>query len=163
MAVEIERKFLVSGDYKQQAVSHSHIAQGYLPTSAGCTVRVRLRDEQAFLTIKGPSRDGGLSRYEFEKEITRDEALSLLSLCTGGVVEKVRWLVPVGKHTYEVDEFRGENDGLVVAEVELGALDEAFERPAFLGREVTGKRRYYNSHLRDYPYNRWTPAEKSGD
>ena len=107
------------------------------------------------LTIKGPSRNGGLSRYEFEKEITRDEGLSLLSLCEPGIVEKVRWLVRVGKHVFEVDEFLGENAGLVVAEVELGSEDEDFERPDFLGEEVTGDRKYYNSSLRAFPFSQW--------
>lgn len=155
MSIEIERKFLVTGDYKQFAVSHSRIVQGYLCSEQGRTVRVRLRDNKSYLTIKGPSQDGGLSRYEFEKEITRDEGLSLLSLCEPGIIDKTRWLVPIGKHTFEVDEFHGENAGLVVAEVELGAADETFERPGFLGKEVTGQRQYYNSSLRAFPYSKW--------
>jgi CYTH domain-containing protein len=133
--------------------------QGYICSGRGRTVRVRLRDDSGFLTIKGPSLDGGLSRYEFEKAITRDEALALLRLCEPGVIDKTRWLVPVGRHTFEVDEFFGDNAGLVVAEVELGAPDEAYERPPFLGREVTGDRRYYNSSLRQYPYREWRDAE----
>ncbi len=156
MAIEIERKFLVRGDYKQLAASHSRIIQGYISSQRGRTVRVRLRDEKAYLTIKGPSLDGGLSRYEFEKEITRDEGLSLLRLCEQGIIDKVRWLVPVGKHVFEVDEFFGENAGLVMAEVELKAADESFERPDFLGEEVTGDRRYYNSSLRLCPYTTWS-------
>ncbi len=159
MALEIERKFLVVGDYQSLATSHSHIVQGYICSGRGRTVRVRLRDDSGFLTIKGPSLDGGLSRYEFEKAITRDEALALLRLCEPGVIDKTRWLVPVGRHTFEVDEFFGDNAGLVVAEVELGAPDEAYERPPFLGREVTGDRRYYNSSLRQYPYREWRDAE----
>lgn len=155
MAIEIERKFLVAGPYKDLAASSSHIRQGYICSGHGRTVRVRIRDKQAFLTIKGPSRDGGLSRYEFEKEITIDEGLSLLSLCEPGIVDKRRWLVPVGKHTFEVDEFFGENEGLTVAEVELGSADEPFERPPFLGEEVTGDRRYYNSSLRQHPFSQW--------
>lgn len=155
MALEIERKFLVTGDYKSLAVSHSRIRQGYICSGHGRTVRVRLRDERGYLTIKGPSLDGGLSRYEFEKEITLDEALSLFRLCEPGVIDKNRWLVPVGSHTFEVDEFFGDNEGLVVAEVELGSPDEPFDRPAFLGEEVTGDRRYYNSSLRARPYNTW--------
>lgn len=161
MAIEIERKFLVTGDYKTLAASHSHIIQGYICSGRGRTVRVRLRDDRAYLTIKGPSLDGGLSRYEFEKEITSDEGLALLRLCEPGIVDKVRWLVPIGHHAYEVDEFLGDNLGLTVAEVELGATDEAFERAPFLGKEVTGERRYYNSALRARPYRDWTDEEKN--
>jgi len=155
MPLEIERKFLVEGDYKSLSISHSHIVQGYICSGRGRTVRVRLRNEKGFLTIKGPSLDGGLSRYEFEKEITKDEALSLLHLCEPGIIDKVRWLVPAGSHMYEVDEFFGDNEGLVVAEVELGSADEVFERAPFLGKEVTGERKYYNSSLRAYPYKAW--------
>ena len=155
MPVEIERKFLVQGDYKSLAVSHSRIRQGYICSSRGRTVRVRLRDDKGYLTIKGPSLNGGLSRYEFEKEISVDEALSLFCLCEPGMVDKIRWLVPVGKHVFEVDEFFGDNEGLVVAEVELAEETEDFERPAFLGMEVTGDRRYYNSSLRSNPYKKW--------
>ena len=142
MAIEIERKFLVDGDYKALSASHTRIVQGYICSERGRTVRVRLRDERSYLTIKGPSLDGGLSRYEFEKEITRDEALSLLHLCEPGIIDKVRWLVPFGGHTFEVDEFFGENEGLVVAEVVLQQADETFERPTFLGPEVTGESGY---------------------
>lgn len=153
--IEIERKFLIQGEYKSLASSHSHIIQGYICSQRGRTVRVRLRDDRAFLTIKGPSLDGGLSRYEFEKEISKDEGLSLLYLCEPGVIDKVRWLVPWQGHTFEVDEFAGENAGLVIAEVELQEENEFFERPPFLGKEVTGDRRYYNSQLRQNPYSQW--------
>lgn len=156
MPVEIERKFLVQGDYKSLAASHSRIKQGYICSGRGRTVRVRLRDDKGYLTIKGPSLNGGLSRYEFEKEISVDEALSLLCLCEPGMVDKIRWLVPVGKHVFEVDEFFGENEGLVLAEVELAEEAEDFERPAFLGMEVTGDRRYYNSSLKANPYKTWS-------
>ena len=162
MAIEIERKFLVDGDYKALSASHTRIVQGYICSERGRTVRVRLRDERSYLTIKGPSLDGGLSRYEFEKEITRDEALSLLHLCEPGIIDKVRWLVPFGGHTFEVDEFFGENEGLVVAEVELQQADETFERPTFLGPEVTGERRYYNAQLRVRPYKLWNAEERRG-
>ncbi len=161
MAVEIERKFLVCGDYKDLSTSHSRIAQGYICSGRGRTVRVRIRDRKGYLTIKGPSKDGGLSRYEFEKEITLDEALSLMTLCEPGIVDKYRWLVPVGNHTYEVDEFLGDNQGLVVAEVELRSPDEPFERPPFLATEVTGDRKYYNSSLRAHPFKDWTDEEKA--
>lgn len=156
MALEIERKFLVAGDFKAMAASHSRIVQGYICPDKGRTVRVRLRGEKGYLTIKGPSLDGGLTRYEFEKEITLDEALSLLRLCQPGIIDKVRWLVPMPDgHTFEVDEFHGENEGLVMAEVELGATDEPFLRPDWLGEEVTGDRRYYNSQLRQNPFTKW--------
>lgn len=160
MSLEIERKFLVVGPYKAQATSHTHIVQGYLSREQGRTVRVRLRDERGYLTIKGPSSASGMARYEFEKEITAAEARALLGLCLPGVIDKTRWLVPCAGHTVEVDEFHGENNGLVVAEIELGSEDEAFERPAFLGREVTGDRRYYNSQLGVRPYASWRPDEK---
>lgn len=155
MAIEIERKFLVEGDYKSLSISHSRIIQGYICSRKGRTVRVRLRDDKGYLTIKGPSLNGGLSRYEFEKEITKEEALSLMRLCEPGIVDKVRWLVPIGRHTYEVDEFFGDNEGLVVAEVELGDENEPYERAPFITEEVTGDRRYYNSSLRVNPYKNW--------
>ena len=154
--LEIERKFLVVDDsYKALATSSTHIKQGYICSDRGRTVRVRLRGRQAFLTIKGPSLDEGLSRYEFEKEISTDEAEQLFRLCEPGVIDKIRYLVPVGNHVFEVDEFFGDNLGLVVAEVELSSVDESFEKPAFVGNEVTGDRGYYNSTLTHYPYNTW--------
>lgn len=154
--LEIERKFLVEGDdYKRLAFDKSHIQQGYICSGHGRTVRVRIRDKQAFLTIKGPSLNGGLSRYEFEQEIPFEAAQDLLKLCEPGIIDKTRWLVKSGKHTFEVDEFYGDNEGLVMAEVELGTEDEQYEKPDFIGREVTGDRRYYNSHLRQYPYKMW--------
>ena len=154
--MEIERKFLVSSDsYKRQATSQSRIKQGYICSGHGRTVRVRLRDHCAFLTIKGPSLDGGLSRYEFEKEITLDEAEHLFRLCEPGIIDKTRYLVPSGPHTFEVDEFYGDNEGLVMAEVELSAPDEPYEKPDFIGEEVTGDRRYYNSYLRSNPFSLW--------
>jgi CYTH domain-containing protein len=121
----------------------------------GATVRVRLYGEKAFLTIKGPSHDGGLGRYEFEKEISMDEAEELFKLCAGGFIDKTRFLVPSGKHTFEVDEFYGDNEGLVMAEVELSAPDEPYEKLDFIDKEVTGDRRYYNSHLLKNPYKLW--------
>ena len=153
---EIERKFLVrNSDYKRQAFGSSRIQQGYICSGHGRTVRVRIRDNRGYLTIKGPSGDDGLSRYEFEKEITLDEAEHLMKLCEPGIIDKTRWLVKSGNHTFEVDEFFGENEGLVMAEVELGSEDEPYEKPDFIGQEVTGDRRYYNSHLRKNPYSRW--------
>ena len=151
--MEIERKFLVKNDgYKRQAYTSDRIRQGYISSSGGCTVRVRQRGERGYLTIKGPSADGGLSRYEFEKEITLDEADHLFRLCEPGIIDKTRYLVKSGSHTFEVDEFYGDNEGLILAEVELQSADESFEIPDFIGQEVTGDRRYYNSHLRQHPY-----------
>lgn len=154
--LEIERKFLVANDsYKSLATSSSHIKQGYICRERGRTVRVRERDGKAYLTIKGPSIDNGLSRYEFEKEITVDEASHLFLLCEQGIIDKRRYLVPVGNHVFEVDEFYGDNQGLTVAEVELSSVDEQYEKPGFIGKEVTGDRRYYNSMLTCHPYCSW--------
>jgi CYTH domain-containing protein len=155
--LEIERKFLVKAgaDFKSKACSSSRIKQGYIASGHGRTVRVRTRDHSAFLTIKGPSLDGGLSRYEFEKEITLDEAAHLFQLCEPGIIDKTRYLVEYGNHTFEVDEFYGDNEGLVMAEVELSSPDEPYEKPDFIGQEVTGDRRFYNSHLRQNPYCLW--------
>ncbi len=156
MAQEIERKFLVKDDsYRQLAESKSRIKQGYICSARGRTVRVRVRDEKGFLTIKGPSNDSGLSRYEWEKEIPLDEAEELMKLCEPGLIDKTRYLVNFGGHTFEVDEFYGENAGLVIAEIELSTEEEAFLRPAFLGEEVTGQVKYYNSFLMKEPYTTW--------
>ncbi len=158
MHTEIERKFLVLDDsYKAVAYDKSHIRQGYICSERGRTVRIRIRDVRAYITIKGPSLNGGLSRYEFEQQIPLDDAQMLLTLCDPGVVEKTRWLVKSGKHTVEIDEFFGDNEGLVMAEIELSSEEEAFEKPSFLGKEVTGDRRYYNSQLRRNPYKNWKP------
>ncbi len=155
MALEIERKFLIKGGFKEAAFDALHIMQGYLSSVPGRNVRVRLRNSQGFITVKGPSLDGGLSRFEWEKEIGADDARDLLALCEPGIIDKTRYLVKVGAHTYEVDEFHGDNEGLVVAEVELGSPDEPFEKPSWLGEEVTGDRRYYNSSLARNPYKIW--------
>lgn len=153
--LEIERKFLVHKwmDWKRLASSCSHIQQGYF--AAVNTVRVRIRDDKGYLTIKGPSHNGGLSRYEFEKEITLQEAQQLMLLCESDVIDKHRYLVPYAGHTFEVDEFHGDNDGLVMAEVELKSENEPFESPDFIGKEVTGDRRFYNSHMRKNPFKLW--------
>ena len=155
MPLEIEHKFLVRGEYKNLASSSTHIMQGYICSDRGRTVRVRIRDGKGYLTIKGPSLDGGLSRYEFEKEITPDEAKRLMSLCEPGIIDKRRYLVPFKGHVFEVDEFYGDNEGLTMAEVELSSTDESFEKPAFIAREVTGDRRFYNSALRIHPFREW--------
>ena len=155
--LEIERKFLVKRgfDFKRQAYTSDRIRQGYICSGHGRTVRVRIRGCRGYLTIKGPSLDGGLSRYEFEMEITLDEAEQLFKICEPGVIDKTRYLVKSGQHTFEVDEFYGDNEGLVMAEVELQSEDEPFEKPDFIGKEVTGDRRFYNGHLRQYPFCVW--------
>lgn len=155
MAQEIERKFLVEGDYKSCAYASSRIAQGYLCSDGGRTVRIRIRGDKGYLTIKGPSDQAGISRYEWEKEIPLDEAQELMKLCLPGLIDKTRYLVRSGNHVFEVDEFYGDNQGLVVAEVELGSEDEPFIKPGFIGKEVTGDRRYYNSSLMKHPYKEW--------
>ena len=157
MALEIERKYLVLDDsYKREAFSSYHIMQGYICKERGKTVRVRIRDNQGFITIKGPSDIGGLARYEFEQEIPLADAEQLMKLCEPGIIDKTRWLVKAGEHTFEVDEFHGDNAGLVVAEVELRHVDETTIIPHFIGKEVTGDRRYYNSQLSRNPYSSWT-------
>ena len=156
MALEIERKFLVKDDsYKQLAYSSSRIAQGYICSMRGRTVRVRIRDDKGYLTIKGPADIKGLGRYEWEKEIPLQEAQELMKLCEPGMIDKTRYLVKAGKHVFEVDEFYAENEGLVIAEVELETEGEAYEKPAFVGEEVTGDVRYYNSFLMRNPYTQW--------
>ena len=156
MALEIERKFLVKDDsYKAMAYSASRIAQGYICSARGRTVRVRIRDEKGYLTIKGPADSEGLGRYEWEKEIPIQEAQELMRLCEPGMIDKTRYLVKSGKHVFEVDEFYGENEGLTIAEVELESVDESYEKPDFIGEEVTGDVRYYNSFLMKNPFTRW--------
>lgn len=156
MAIEIERKFLVSDDsYKTLAYHSDRIAQGYICREGGNSARVRVRGDKGYITIKGPSRDGGLSRYEWEKEIPVQEAWELMRLCNGATIDKTRYLVRCGAHTFEIDEFYGDNEGLVVAEVELSNADELFEKPGFIGKEVTGDKRYYNSSLTRVPYKCW--------
>ena len=156
MSIEIERKFLVQDDsFKKESFSHSHVVQGYICSDEERTVRIRIRDERAYITIKGPTPEGGLHCYEFEKEIMLDEGLQLMKLCEPGIIDKVRWLVKSGKHTFEVDEFFGDNEGLVMAEVELSAEDEKVSIPSFIGKEVTGDPRYFNSYLRLHPYHTW--------
>jgi len=155
MQIETERKFLVlNDDYKAQAVKSYRIRQGYLAHDSGRTVRVRIRDGKGFLTIKGPSIIPGC-RPEWEKEISLQEAEDLFPLCKPGSVDKTRWIVPAGERYFEVDEFHGENDGLVMAEIELGSPDEPFESPSWLGKEVTDDERYYNGYLARKPFKSW--------
>lgn len=142
--------------FKDFATESHRISQGYIAHENGRTVRVRIWDDVAYLTIKGPSFNGGLSRFEWEKEIPAEEGMKLMTVCQGGTVEKTRFIVPVANgKKFEVDVFYGDNEGLVMAEIELGSEDEAFEKPSWLGEEVTGDRRYYNSHLLVNPYKNW--------
>lgn len=153
---EIERKFLVrSSDYKSNSVSQDRIVQGFLNTHPERTVRVRVKGEKGYLTVKGIGNASGTTRFEWEKEISVAEATNLIDLCEPIILDKVRYNVPIGKHIFEVDEFLGENRGLVVAEVELKHENEQFEKPDWLGEEVTGNIKYYNSQLSIKPFNQW--------
>lgn len=154
--IEIERKFLVSSDaFKTEAFKENTIAQGYLSSVPERTVRVRIKGDKGFLTIKGISSASGLSRFEWEKEIPVEDAKKLLLLCEKGVIDKTRFEVKVGNHIFEVDEFHGENKGLTVAEVELQSETETFEKPDWLGEEVTNDNRYYNAYLSNHPFTGW--------
>lgn len=155
MAQEIERKFLVQGEFKSSAYASERIVQGYLSSVPERTVRVRALGDKGFLTIKGVADKEGVSRYEWEKEIPVSEALELMKLCEPGIIDKVRYFIKCGTHIFEVDEFHGENAGLIMAEVELRFAAEDFERPGWLGEEVTGDKRYYNAMLSKHPYAKW--------
>ncbi|WP_282017105.1 CYTH domain-containing protein [Salegentibacter mishustinae] len=153
---EIERKFLViSEDFKNEAFKNSRIKQGFLNTDPERTVRLRITGDKAFITIKGKSSKNGLSRFEWEKEIDIDEAEALFELCEPGIIEKTRYLVKTGDFVFEIDEFYGENEGLKVAEIELNKETDTFEKPQWLGREVTGEVKYYNSQLSKNPFKNW--------
>ena len=154
--LEIERKFLVrkGGSYRTTAFSCSHILQGYIPAE-GATVRIRRRDDKAYLTTKGKTADNDITRYEFEKEISLEEAEALFMLCRGGLIDKHRYLVKSGTHVFEVDEFHGDNDGLVVAEVELASAEEAYEKPEFIGPEVSLNKHFRNAYIINHPYSEW--------
>lgn len=156
LVIEIERKFLVKSDaFKNEAFKKTRITQGFLNTHKERTVRVRLKNDKGFITVKGISTSNGLSRFEWEKEITKDEAQSLLKLCEPTIIDKIRYEIEVRNHTFEVDTFLGENEGLTIAEVELKSEDEIFETPDWLGKEVTGDIKYYNSQLSKQPYKSW--------
>ena len=154
---ETERKFLVVGEFKSQSYNATRIQQGYIASNNGRTVRVRIRGDKGYLTIKGPSGLKGITRYEFDTEIPLDDARELMEICEPGIIDKTRYLVksPDGRHIWEIDEFYGDNEGLVLAEVELSHESEEFQKPEFIGREVTGDRRFYNSHMRSYPFKLW--------
>jgi CYTH domain-containing protein len=154
--IEIERKFLVkSDDFKTEAINKVRIVQGFLNTHPERTVRVRIKGDKGFLTVKGISNEKGTSRFEWEKEIDVNEAEQLLKLCKLGVIDKIRYEINKGNHLFEVDEFLGDNKGLLVAEVELNNENEKFERPPWLGEEVTGQLKYYNSQLSKNPHKLW--------
>ena len=154
--IEIEKKFLVLNDtFKAAAFTQNRITQGYLSSVAERTVRVRIKGNSGYLTIKGISNNTGMSRFEWEKEIPIEEAQKLLLLCEKGVIDKTRFEVKIGNHIFEVDEFYGENEGLFIAEIELDTETETFEKPKWLGKEVTNDKRYYNSYLSKHPYKKW--------
>ena len=154
--IEIERKFLVTSEaFKEEAFNQNRIAQGYLSSVPDRTVRVRIKGNKGFLTIKGNSSESGLSRFEWEKEIPVEEAKELLKLCEKGVIDKTRFEVKMGKHIFEIDEFYGENEGLIMAEIELNSETETFKKPNWLGEEVTNDNRYYNSYLSKNPFKSW--------
>ncbi len=156
MAQEIERKFLVKGDYKKYVSKETKIVQGFLCTVPERTVRVRIKGDKGFLTIKGIGNKSGASRYEWEKEISLEDAKDLMAICEPGVIDKTRYLVKAdGELIFEVDEFYGENEGLTVAEIELPSEDTKFSKPEWLGTEVTGQVDYYNSMLMKNPYKNW--------
>ena len=156
MAQEIERKFLVKNDdFKKESFKETKIVQGFLSTIPERTVRIRIKGNQGFITVKGIGNASGTSRYEWEREISVEDATDLLKISEPGVIDKTRFNVKSGGHTFEVDEFYGENDGLTVAEVELSAEDENFNKPSWLGEEVTGQVKYYNSMLMKTPFKSW--------
>lgn len=155
MATEIERKFLVRDDFKAHVNSSERISQGYLCSVPERTVRIRIMGDLGFITIKGIGNASGASRYEWEKCIPVEEARELLLLCEPGIIDKTRYRVSQDGHVYEIDEFYGDNAGLVVAEIELQSEDEQFQKPDWLGDEVTGEVRYYNAMLMKEPYKTW--------
>ena len=153
---EIERKFLVtSTEFLSESIQSNRIVQGYLNSNPERTVRIRIKGTQGFITIKGKGNESGTTRFEWEKEIEVTEAEQLLLLCEDGVIDKIRYEIPFGKHLYEVDVFEGDNKGLIIAEIELNDENESFEKPNWLGVEVTGDDRYYNASLSVYSYKNW--------
>ena len=154
MKKEIERKFLIKGDFMPYVSSATRIEQGYVAKSDELTLRIRTRDDKGFLTIKGRSNALGMSRSEWEYEIPVEEARELLKY-SRGTISKTRYIVPAGEHIFEIDRFYGANEGLVMAEVELTSEDEEYPHPEWLGEGVTGDRRYYNSQLLKHPFTTW--------
>ena len=159
MSIEIERKFKVAGDFRPYVSRSYRICQGYLSSAPERTVRVRIKGDKGYITVKGISSENGTSRFEWEKEITLDDARELFTLCSERI-EKTRYLVNNGKHTVEVDEFHGDNEGLVFAEIELSDVNEEFTLPTYLGREVTGNKHYYNAYISRHPYPTWKDKEQ---
>ena len=155
MPQEIERKFLVKGDFKSLVHKSERIVQGYLSSVPERAVRVRIKGDKGFITVKGIGNDAGTSRYEWEKEISIEDATNLLKICEPGVIDKTRFQVKDGKHIFEIDEFYGENEGLTIAEVELTDENEVFNKPDWLGEEVTGEVKYYNAMLMKHPFTKW--------
>jgi len=155
VAFEIERKFLVNGEFRNEAWKAFRITQGYLSSIPERTIRIRLKEDRGFITVKGPGNDSGTTRFEWEKEIPLSDAEELLKICEPGIIDKTRYEVRHGNHLFEIDVFSGDNAGLVIAEVELASENEYFEMPAWLGKEITGERKYYNSALKDNPFSRW--------
>ncbi|WP_045470372.1 CYTH domain-containing protein [Winogradskyella sp. PG-2] len=154
--IEIERKFLVkTNTYRSESHNNYSIKQGFLNSHAERTVRIRIKKDIGYITVKGKSSQNGLSRFEWEKEISKTDAESLLQLCEDGIIDKIRYEVNVGNHTFEVDEFFGDSEGLIIAEVELNTENEIFEKPTWLGKEVTGDVRYYNTQLSKIPFKLW--------
>lgn len=155
MGQEIERKYLITGEFKSKAIKSLQIKQGYLSSIPERTVRVRIQNDQGFLTIKGSNKKNSISRFEWEKEITKEEANELIQLCEVGIIDKIRYIIPFGDKIIEVDEFYGENEGLILAEIELDDENENIEKPNWLGKEVTDDIKYYNSMLMKNPYKNW--------
>ncbi len=156
MSLEIERKFLVKNDaFKKVSFQQKIIKQGYLNSDKNRTVRIRISDHQGFITVKGVSNASGATRFEWEKEIDVTEATEMLSLCETTIIDKNRFMVESGKHIFEIDEFYGDNQGLIIAEIELNSENETFEKPTWLGEEVTGNAKYYNSYLSKFPFSTW--------
>ncbi|MBW1295203.1 CYTH domain-containing protein [Aquimarina litoralis] len=154
--IEIERKFLVSSDvYKQEAHKSTLIIQGFLNTDPERTVRIRIKGEEAYITVKGKSNRSGTTRFEWEKNITVEDAKQLITICEKGVIKKNRYEIPFGDHVIEVDEFFEDNEGLIIAEIELKDENETFHKPDWLGNEVTGDPKYYNSQLSKHPFRNW--------
>lgn len=156
MSYEIERKFLVTNtNFIKEATSKEYIVQAFLNRNSERTVRIRIKDDKAFLTVKGVSNAEGTTRREWEYAIPVSDAREMLKICEEGAIEKWRYLVPIGEHIFEVDIFEGENEGLIVAEVELESEEETFQKPSWLGEEVTGNIAYYNSQLSQHPFSKW--------
>lgn len=154
--IEIERKFLVtSNDFIHEAFAQKRIVQAYLNSAPERSVRIRIKDDKGFLTIKGKGNDSGMTRLEWETEIALQDAEKLLLLCEEGMIDKTRYEVKVGRHVYEVDIFSGDNEGLIMAEIELESEFETFEKPLWLGEEVTNDDRYYNAYLSNNPFKKW--------